>query len=86
MATFVTNDRVEVRGAGAHAWRAGVVSNDAAGKGGGCYEVTLDTPVNANAWGGRTRKYAGSNLLSVVAIFKNAETLDPGVYIKAEGT
>lgn len=85
MATFNTSDRVEVRGSGAHAWRAGAVT-DANAHGGGAYCVTLDSPVNANAWSGRTRKYAGAEMLSVVYIKKHVEDLEPGQYIKAEGS
>lgn len=81
MADYNVNDRVEVRGAGAHAFRAGTVTAKELSR----WQVTLDSPVNANAWGGRTRKYAGANQLSVVYIYKNAEVLDPGVYIKVEG-
>jgi hypothetical protein len=85
MATFVTTDRVEVRSTGSAAWRAGEVTATDARKG-NAYEVTLDTPLNANAWSGRTRKYGGSNFLSVVTISKSSETLQPGQFIKAEGT
>lgn len=86
MATFVLNDRVEVRNSGSQAWRPGTVTNDSALPGGGAWEVTLDNPVNANAWGGRTRKYAGANFLTIVYIYKNVEAVQPGEFIKAEGT
>jgi hypothetical protein len=85
---FVLNDRVEVRAATAHAWRAGEVTDANAGAGGGCYEVTLDNPVTGNAWSGVTRKRAGAEFLkdNRVYISKHVEDLDPLNQIKAEGT
>lgn len=85
MATFIVNDRVEIRAAKAHiTWRPGAVSSTSAGLNGGCYEITLDLAVSANDWSGMTRNYIGTNTLTKVFIYKHQETLDPGALIKAE--
>lgn len=85
MAVYSLNDRVEVRGNRSHAWRAGAVTN-ANAQNGAAYEVTLDTPINANTWSGTTRKYAGSEMLSKVFINKSVETMSclEGEHIRAE--
>lgn len=78
MASYALDDLVDVRANKAHSWRAGTVTSAAAGPGGNCWEVTLDIPVTANDWSGATRKYGGTNTLTVVNIYKHADLPNMG--------
>jgi len=81
MADYDVDDLVDVRADKTHSWRAGTVTAAEDTR----YQVTLDTPVTADTWSGATRKYGGSDTLSVVYILKNAEVVAEGELIRTQG-
>lgn len=81
MADYNVNDLVDVRATTALAWRAGTVTAKQADR----WQVTLDSAVTANDWSGATRKYAGTNTLTVVYIQFNAEVVEEGALIRNQG-
>jgi len=59
-------------------WVAGTVT----GKDAVCYQVTLNSPMTADAWLGMTRPRAGSSLVSVVTVMDHCSLLVPDVHIR----
>jgi hypothetical protein len=81
MAVYQVDDLVDVRADKTLSWRAGTVTAVESER----YKVTLDSAISADAWSGVTRKYSGSNTLTVVYILKNAEVVAEGELIRTQG-
>lgn len=75
------NDPVEIRANSSQTWSSGVVTSMT----NQCYCVTLDTPMTANAWLGVTRKYAGTELITVVNVTKHCPDIVPNMHIRTPG-
>jgi hypothetical protein len=79
VAIFVVDDLVEVRAAGAHAWRTGMVTEVREN----CYVITLDAPLSGNTWTGKTRRLGGNPNISMVCVAKASETAVEGQHVRA---
>ena len=64
MASYATDDPVDVRHDTGQAWLPGTVTNPCPDHPTGCWLVTLDADCTADAWTGTTRRYGGSDNLT----------------------
>jgi hypothetical protein len=78
---FPAGTLVSVRADPALPWRDGV--SQGLTPGGQCYRVTLDTPITADEWSGKTRKYGGSNPVQNIQVYTQVDFVDPDQLIKA---
>ncbi|MHA2064169.1 MAG: hypothetical protein ACXABY_07290 [Candidatus Thorarchaeota archaeon] len=80
---WIVDDPVEVRATSALPWRAGVVTEVMSH----CYRVTLDTPLAADTWMGITRKYGGTELVTIVNVMEHCDSITPlnDIHIRTPG-
>ena len=75
------SDPVEIRANSGQGWSAGVVTSLSETR----YCVTLNTPMTANDWLGITRKYAGTELVTVIDVLKHCPNIVPDKHIRTPG-